>query len=125
MTAHSMPIVPGDLFSRHQIITGLRELADFLEATPDVQVCEYGATLQVFAREGDDASSAALVDQVAALLDVTVADDRASGAHYVATWTFGRAAYRIVHIPQRCREEHEAQTSYFDNLRLDNGRQAA
>lgn len=114
----SLP-VPGDLFARHQVITGLRALADFLEANPGVPVHEYGDTVDFFVREGDDATSAARVDQVAALLDVPVADDRPTGGHYIASKSFGRIAYRIVHVPKRRRYKSGPRDTSFNNLDLD------
>lgn len=121
MTAHShpIPVVPGDLFARHQVITGLRALADFLEANPAVPVPEYGETFDVFPRECDDDCSSALVDHVAALLGVPVDDKRPTGAHLTASRSFGRMTYRIIHIPQRRRDEHEAHMSYSTNFRTD------
>jgi hypothetical protein len=123
MTAHSFPIpvVPGDLFARHQIITGLRALADFLETNPAVPVPEYGRDFDVFPRACDDNSSAALVDRVAALLGVQVDDRRPFGGHYTASRSFGRITYCIRHIPDRNRREHDAHMSYRDNIRLDEG----
>ncbi|QKG22677.1 hypothetical protein [Actinomadura verrucosospora] len=121
MTAHSFPIpvVPGDLFARHQVITGLRALADFLETNPAVPVPEYGETFDVFPRDCDDDCSAALVDDVAALLKVQADDDRPIGGHYSASRSFGRITYRIVHIPDRNRRQLDAQLSYRQNIRLD------
>ncbi|MFB4298274.1 hypothetical protein [Actinomadura sp. NTSP31] len=121
MTAHSIPIpaVPGDLFARHQAITGLRALADFLEANPAVPVPEYGETFDVFPRPCHDTCSAALVDDVAALLGVEPDDDRPLGGHYTASRSFGRITYRIVHVPDRNRRQHEAHMTYRDNIRLD------
>ncbi|GAA2130415.1 hypothetical protein [Actinomadura napierensis] len=123
MTAHShpIPVVPGDLFARHQVITGLRALADFLEANPAVPVPEYGETFDVFPRDCDDDCSAALVGDVAALLGVQADDDRPSGGHYTASRSFGRITYRIIHIPDRNRRRHEAYMSYCQNIRLDEG----
>ncbi|GAA2156431.1 hypothetical protein [Actinomadura napierensis] len=120
MTAHShpIPVVPGDLFARHQVITGLRALADFLEANPAVPVPEYGETFDVFPRDCDDDCSAALVDHVAALLGVEPDDDRPLGGHYTASRSFGRIIYRIVHVPDRNRRELDAQLSYRDNIRI-------
>ncbi|MFF4242303.1 hypothetical protein ACFYYL_41095 [Actinomadura geliboluensis] len=124
-TAHTDPtgqtpvIVPGDLFARHQTITGLRALADFLEANPGVPVNEYGAYYSVTARVGDDAAASALVEQVAPLLGGEVTDDRPSGGHYSASKTFGRITYRIVHVPARQMDEYHAHMSYRDNIRLD------
>ncbi|HEU5027393.1 MAG TPA: hypothetical protein VFV01_20910 [Spirillospora sp.] len=121
MTAHSFPIpvVPGDLFARHQVITGLRALADFLETNPAVPVPEYGETFDVFPRDCDDDCSAALVDDVAALLNVQTDDDRPIGGHYSASRSFGRITYRVVHIPDRNRRQLDAQLSYRQNIRLD------
>jgi hypothetical protein len=118
-TGQTAPIVPGDLFARHQTITGLRALADFLEANPAVPVNEYGHDLIVSVRADDDTSAAARVDQLAALLGVDVDDDTRHGGHYTATRTFGRISYRIVHIPQHRRDQYRAQDSYRDNITLD------
>lgn len=117
-TTPASPVVPGDLFARHQTITGLRALADLLEANPAVPVKEFGADYSVHTRVGDDAAAAARVDQVAALLGAQVTDDRPRGGHYIASKTFGRIAYRIVHIPARQMHEHYAHMSYRDNIRL-------
>ncbi|MEV0664892.1 hypothetical protein ACIBI3_33020 [Actinomadura luteofluorescens] len=121
MTTHTAPSghtslpVPGDLFARHQTITGLRALADFLEANPAVPVDEYGQHFHVFIRLSEDASTA-LVDQTAALMGVEVTDDRQRGGHYFAERTFGRITYSIVHIPERHRRESHARRSYDSNI---------
>lgn len=107
MTAE--PIVPGDLFARHQTIAGLRALADFLEANPGVPVYEYGWSLSVHG-EGTDEQRAAEVDRIATLLDVTPVHSR--GGHYIASKTFGRITYNAVHIPVRRIAAHEALMSY-------------
>ncbi|WP_412516220.1 hypothetical protein K8Z49_35230 [Actinomadura madurae] len=125
MTAHTTPIgqtapiVPGDLFARHQTITGLRALADFLEANPAVPIDEYGEHYNVFTSDRDDASAVTLVDQAAALLGVQVSDRRSFGGHYVAERTFGRITYTVVHIPERQKREHRARDSYCSNIVLD------
>ncbi|MEV5824813.1 hypothetical protein AB0L25_04480 [Spirillospora sp. NPDC052242] len=123
MTAHhditSSPIVPGDLFARHQIITGLRALADFLEANPAVPVDEYGEDFTVYTRQADDTSAAAMVDRVAALAGAEIEDRRDRGGHYTATRTFGRISYRIVHIPRRSMDRHDARDSYRNNIVFD------
>ncbi|MER7548190.1 hypothetical protein ABTW95_34810 [Spirillospora sp. NPDC127506] len=118
-TGMTGPIVPGDLFARHQTITGLRALADFLEANPAVPVNEYGHDLIISVRNMDDASAAARVDQLAALLGVDVDDDTRHGGHYTATRTFGRISYSVVHIPEQRHREHHARDSYRDNITLD------
>ncbi|MCO5967925.1 hypothetical protein [Actinoallomurus soli] len=109
MTAQ--PIVPGDLFARHQTIKGLRALADFLEANPGVPVNPYGWDVSYYAR-GTDEHQATEVDRIAALLDALPVDERDDGGHYTVTKTFGRITYTAVHIPARRREAHEALMSY-------------
>jgi hypothetical protein len=118
-TGQTDPIVPGDLFARHQTITGLRALADFLEANPAAPVDEYGEIYNVFTRDCDDASAAALVDQTAALLGVEITDRRSRGGHYTASKTFGRITYAVVHIPERQKHESRARDSYYRNIVLD------
>ncbi|WP_067816925.1 hypothetical protein [Actinomadura kijaniata] len=121
MPEQNSPIVPGDLFARHQTITGLRALADFLEANPDVPVCEYGWTLRmsqgVSQNAETDAHQRAEVDRVAALLDVE--PSTTPGGHYQAFRRFGRIVYQISHIPARRMEEHEALMSYADHFHAD------
>jgi hypothetical protein len=112
------PIVPGDLFARHQTITGLRQLADFLEANPAVPVHEYGREYTIYTR-GSDKSGRAQVDRIAALLGVTPDDETNRGGHYTATKTFGRISYRVIHIPAQARQAHHARASYETNIRLD------
>ncbi|TQM66822.1 hypothetical protein FHX41_0411 [Actinomadura hallensis] len=118
-TGRTSPIVPGDLFARHQTITGLRALADFLEANPGVPVNTYGETFHVPIRAADDASAVALVDQTAALLGVNAQHDTRRGGHYLATRTFGRIAYTVFHIPEQQWAASLARDSYRDNIRLD------
>jgi hypothetical protein len=101
MTVRPNPIVPADLFARHQTITGLRALADFLEANPAVPVCEYGQDYSLHVRTETDASAVTEVDRIAALLGSPVRDDTGRGGHYSVVKTFGRITYRAVHIPSR------------------------
>ncbi|SEG94701.1 hypothetical protein SAMN04489712_15012 [Thermomonospora echinospora] len=114
MTAN--PIVPGDLFARHQTIAGLRALADFLEANPAVPVDEYGEDYSVYTRGHCDTGQRTEVDRIAALLGVPATE---SGTRYLASRTFGRITYRIVHIPARTRAENDARNSYWNNITPD------
>ncbi|MEV5747938.1 hypothetical protein AB0L00_08970 [Actinoallomurus sp. NPDC052308] len=111
MTAQ--PIVPGDLFARHQTIKGLRALADFLEANPAVPVNTYGWEVS-YHPHGTDAQKAAEVDRIAALLDAVPVDERGDGGHYTVAKTFGRITYKVVHVPARRMAAHEALMSYAD-----------
>ncbi len=115
-------LIPGDLFARHQTITGLRALADFLETNPAVPVNEYGWEVLIHSGVSrdttTDADQRAEVDRVAALLGVQVLDETGEGGHYMASRSFGRVVYRIVHVPARRMAQHRAELSYRDNIRL-------
>src|SRR3954467_13526216 len=94
------PIIPGDFFARAQTISGLRALADFLEANPAAPVDEYGCTFHYFPHEVTDAQGRAVVDQAAELLRVVASDRTSLGGHYTAAKSFGRIHYEIAHIPK-------------------------
>jgi hypothetical protein len=77
---------------RQQTISGLRELADFLDANPDVPVDpwwnnQYSVDLDV--KVGDRRAE---VDRIAAILGVEPVDD----SHYTAKLTFGNVTYKAV-----------------------------
>ncbi|MEV0403744.1 hypothetical protein [Actinoallomurus sp. NPDC050550] len=122
MTAQ--PTVPGDLLARTQTITGLRALADFLEANPAVPVEEYGWQVSYHTR-GTDEQQATEVDRIAVLLDAVPVDDRSDGGHYTVAKTFGHITYRAVHIPARRMDAHYALMSYAPAFRPETDEEAA
>ena len=112
--------IPGDLLTRGKVITGLRQLADYLDAHPAIPVGTYGWDLNIYPDRGDgDGAARAEVDRIAALLGVQVRDDTGRGGHYTAARTFGLICYRAVHIPQTRMAEHEALMSYSDCVTPD------
>jgi hypothetical protein len=118
-------LIPADLLARTQIITGLRQLADYLDTHPDIPVNEYGWTLMTFARRDDDAAGQAEVDQVAAILGAQVRDNTANGGHYTAARTFERITYEFIHVTTRSRALHRAHMSYADAVTPDDTPEAA
>jgi len=78
-------IIPGDLLTRRKVITGLRQLAAYLQDHPDVPVCRFGWDLPVYPdNRNGEADERAQVDKIAALLEVptgppTAAITRRSG----------------------------------------------
>jgi hypothetical protein len=108
----TQPIVPGDLFARHQTVAGLRALADFLETNPAVPVREYGYEYTVFANDHTDAAERAEIDRIAATLGETVCDETGRGGHYRVLKTFGRITYTAVHVPKRRQAAYEALITY-------------
>jgi hypothetical protein len=119
MTVQPAPfVIPDDLFARHQTISGLRALADFLEANPGVPVREFGFDLSVYTSDRhSDACQRAEVGRVAVLLGATPIDRTATGGHLMVSKTLGRITYEVVHIPSQAWAAHKARTSYEPNLR--------
>lgn len=117
MTTHRH--VPDDLFARAQTIAGLRQLADYLEDHPDLPVTEYGFDLTVYPQADNEAAGRAEVDRIANILGVTPIDNTPNNGHYIASKTFGRIAYRAVHIPSRAWASYIARNSYEHNIRPD------
>ena len=94
-------LIPGDLLTRAKVITGLRQLADYLDTHPGVPVDTYGWDLNIYTdRDDSDTAAQAEVDQIAAVLGAQVTDNTGRGGHYIAARTFGLITYRAVHIPE-------------------------
>jgi len=108
----TQPILTGDLFARTQTVTGLRALADLLEANPVVPVREFGSEYLVFARAATDAVERAEIDRIATALGEAVTDNTGGGGHYQVSKTFGRITYTAVHVPERRTAAHDALMSY-------------
>ncbi|MFC9975224.1 hypothetical protein ACFVH6_30450 [Spirillospora sp. NPDC127200] len=105
-----------DPTERAAFIAGLRELADYLAATPEVPVPQYGAEVTLFPSGDDDAARFAQVDRLAAVLGVPVCDRTADGGHYIATRCFGPVALEVVASTEASRAAYDALTSYRDNV---------
>ena len=96
---------------RREFIRGLRELAAFLDANPDVPVPLYGTEISLHAL-GSDAEKFGAVDQIAGLIGAETVD----GGHYSASRNFGPIEYRAVAIPAAWNAEYDARHSYEDNI---------
>ena len=86
---------------RQAIISGLRQLADYLEYNPDVPAPGYSDVL-AFSPDGECAGMRAEIDAIAGRIGVE-ARETVCG-HYVAARSFGPVEYRAVAICQHCRE---------------------
>jgi hypothetical protein len=93
-----------DSTDRAALISGLRELADYLEETPKLPI---SASPVVFAFPPTDAWDAmrAEIDSAAAALGVV--GQLTGGGHYVASRSFGLVEYRAVAIPAMLDDESE------------------
>jgi hypothetical protein len=101
-----------DPAARQAFIVGLRELASYLAANPDVPVPSYGTSIDVHVAETENGGREK-VNEVAALLGTRVDDETADDGHYTTTRDFGPVAYRIVSIPQTYQARYEAYSSYW------------
>ena len=80
---------------RAAYVAGLRELAAFIESTPDLPLP--GITTASVHPDGDDAQARAEVDRAAKVLGTTPVF-RVGGEHYVASRRFGPVEYSVVAI---------------------------
>jgi hypothetical protein len=80
-------------------VAGLRELADFLAAHPDVPAppAYHGQGITEFPAGTSDAERRAGVDRAAGAMGVSAAETH--GGHYKASLRFGPVAYEVVAIP--------------------------
>lgn len=83
---------------RQALISGLRELADFLESNPEVPAPS-DSTVFTFPPNVDWTGMRAEIDAIAASLGVTAR--LTGGGHYVASRSFGPVEYRAVAIPPK------------------------
>ncbi|MER6946531.1 hypothetical protein ABT294_21105 [Nonomuraea sp. NPDC000554] len=97
---------------RDAFITGLYELADFLEANPDIPAPTRGA-VHHFPLSGTDDEQRAAIDQIAARLGAPVDEDDTPYGHYATSRFFGPIEYRAVAIPGTSRARHAADASYY------------
>ena len=99
---------------RTATIAGLRALADFLEATPDLPVPWGAVSITYFADRTDDAGMRAEIDRVAGLLGTEIDPARLPFSHYRTGLDFGPVRYEAIAILAAARARQEAITSYED-----------
>lgn len=85
----------GDTEDRAALIKGMRELADFLEARPDIPAPRRSDCGTVFVN-GTIAGKRAQIDHAARLLGAPVTDNTARGGHYSVTRSFGPVVYEMI-----------------------------
>jgi hypothetical protein len=93
-----MQMTYADSAERAAFISGLRELARYLESNPEVPAPGYSSVF-FFPPDDDWAQMCAAIDAVAAPLGVPAGCT--SGGHYIAVRAFGPVEYRAVAIPPR------------------------
>src|SRR5262249_51323911 len=102
---------------RHRLITGLRALADWLEANPVAPVPR-GADLYVFPRGTDDAKCTE-VDRFAALFGAEIDTGSLHEGHYAMRRRFGPVTYSITAISAENHARYRAAATYADAVTPD------
>lgn len=100
-----------DPAARYEFITGLRQLADYLDAHPELPVPLYGhdVTIHVDALETGGREQ---VNQIADLIGLGVDLASTDTHYYTERRTFGPVAYCAVSISDESMARYEAMTTY-------------
>jgi len=96
---------------RQAFITGLRDLADYLDQHPAVPVPKYGTEVYLSASSTDD-GGCAQVDQFARQLGITPPTRISYSGHYEAARSFGPVSYRMIAISTAAMAQFHAADSY-------------
>ena len=97
--------------ARRAFITGLRDLADYLDRHPAVAIPAHGTEILLSAASADD-GGCAQVDYFARQLGVPAENSLAHSGHYEAARSFGPVGYRMTAISDHAMARHLAHYSY-------------
>jgi hypothetical protein len=100
-----------DTAGRQAYITGLRQLADYLDANPGVPVPRYGTTILLLTRLAEDGGIAEIVD-IAAQLAAPVIDATQDMGSYRTCRSFGSVTYEAVSHTRASMAVYRAEVSY-------------
>ncbi|MCC5580525.1 hypothetical protein IMZ11_33395 [Microtetraspora sp. AC03309] len=103
---------------RPRLVAGLRALADFLEANPEIPAPR-NVTVHHFPKRANDAEICAEVDAIAARLGSEIDPQEREHGHYSASINFGPVSYKAVAIVAATRARHEAESSYVGCVQPD------
>lgn len=108
-----------DKDKRRAFVAGLRELADFLDANPDVPAPRFSSEISVHLYGTDEQKVTAIVE-CARLMGVepTLESD---GHHLLARLSFGHVVYQVIGLSQQCKDDFDLQSRLgreaFERLR--------
>lgn len=103
-----------DRTGRARFTAALRQLADHLDAHPDIPVPGTPKFLVFPPHHAAEPERRGFVDQAAAALGVTAADD--NYGHYLAIRRFGPLVFEVLEISDAARARHQAEDSYRGNI---------
>ena len=101
-----------DTATRQAFITGLRDLADYLDRHPAVPVPAYGTEIHLCASSTDD-GGCAQVSHFARHTGATVENSLPRSGHYEAVRSFGPVGYRMTAISDAAMARHHAADTYY------------
>jgi hypothetical protein len=107
-----------DTATRQAFITGLRDLADYLDQHPAVAIPVHGTEILLSAASADD-GGCAQVDYFARQLGVPVENSLAYDGHYRAARSFGPVGYRMVAISEAAMARYHAADTYYGYVTPD------
>lgn len=96
---------------RQAFITGLRDLADYLNQHPAVPVPKYGTEVYLSASSTDN-GGCAQVDRFARQLGLTPPGRIGYSGHYEAARHFGPVGYRMIAISELAMARYRAADTY-------------
>ena len=107
-----------DIATRQAFITGLRDLADYLDQHPAVPVPKYGDEIHLCARSTDDGGRAQ-VDHFATHMQAAIDNRLAYSGHYEAVRSFGPVGYRMTAISDHAMARYHAADTYYGYVTPD------
>ena len=100
-----------DPAERQEYITGLRQLADYLDANPGVPVPRYGSSIRLIASLAEDGGIAEIIT-IAAQLAAPVIDATQDMGSYRTCRSFGPVTYEAFSSTRASMAIYRAETSY-------------
>ncbi|MEV8638766.1 hypothetical protein AB0395_44640 [Streptosporangium sp. NPDC051023] len=97
---------------RTAFVTGLRDLADFIEANPGLPIPRSSAIINYFPERTTDTEMCADIDQVAGALGTEIDPVHLPHGHYMTSRNFGPISYEAVAILTDARARYDADNSY-------------
>ena len=102
-----------DPAARQHFITGLRALADYLQARPDMPVPHYGATIHICASDAEDGGQDE-IRHMAQCLDAPVSTGTDGSVE--TRKTFGSVTYLAFAMTRAAVARSAAQRSYYGSV---------
>jgi hypothetical protein len=94
---------------RKEYITGLRDLADYLDVNPGVPVPGYGTSIILIANDAEDGG---ITEIVAMSIELAAPFAETDGV-YRTERRFGPVTYKAIANSVRSYADYQAQTSYY------------